>query len=555
MTKCVLTMYYVLLLLWEYYDLYMSRIAPENEKITLSLGSSQYNVHCFVRSYGTKDEKSPKTKTEKKDKKEQKYRQTSLPHCDVNPRKYGGPDLDAVKKIRSSKVVPLPLLYKEPVLLHQGFMQYLFDYKGKRYLDLYAGISTMNIGHSNPKFIKCMYENISTIHHTNSMYLHEHYHTYGEKMLKRLGKTFTKFYFNTTSSESIEVALLLARLHTGNKDVIVLHNSYHGVSYTTSGLTSNKYYKYIEPESQAVLHSMVPDPYRGLWGGEKCRNSLSQVKHRKCKCPENKCKATDYYYNQLEELFRHSMAAKGIAALLIEPIQANGVTQYTKGYLKKAAELVRAKGGVVIVDETHTGFGRTGDLFCFPSECIEPEIVVTGKGMGSGLPISGIYTCDAVGSAIFEAHHSTTFGGNIAAMAAAQVTLDIIEIDKLACNAEKVGEYFLKELEKMSKVFPYMGDVRGRGLMIAVELIDCMKCGDKITRRPMARASVDKIWEQLKNCNILTGRGGIDNNVLIMTPPLCITKPDVDYVLYVLNEALYDHADRLLASGDFKNPD
>lgn len=131
--------------------------------------------------------------------------------------------------------------------------------------------------------------------------------------------------------------------------------------------------------------------------------------------------------------------------------------------------------------------------------------MVTGKGMGSGLPISGIYTCDAVGSAIFEAHHSTTFGGNIAAMAAAQVTLDIIEIDKLACNAEKVGEYFLKELEKMSKVFPYMGDVRGRGLMIAVELIDCMKCGDKV-RNEISMESFFLFYYMLINLIAIFGK-------------------------------------------------
>uniref|UniRef100_A0A0A9XCQ1 Alanine--glyoxylate aminotransferase 2, mitochondrial n=1 Tax=Lygus hesperus TaxID=30085 RepID=A0A0A9XCQ1_LYGHE len=406
-----------------------------------------------------------------------------MPSCDVEPVAYKGPDFNSVQKIKEDHIVPcIQTYYKEPLLIHQGHMQWLFDYKGKRYLDMFGGIVTISVGHCHPKVNKAAQQQMNTLWHTTNVYMHPKLYEYAEKLTSKFPDELQVVYFVNSGSEANDLAMLLARVYTGNYDIVSLQNGYHGVSPYCMGLTAMSTWKFNIPTKLGLTHAMVPDPYKGLFGGSKCRDSPVQAL-RDCSCPEGSCSAAQSYYESMEETFKYSIPRGKVAAFFAESIQGvGGVVQYPKGFLKKVYELVRSNGGLCVADEVQTGFGRTGDHFWgFESHGVVPDIVTLAKGVGNGYPLAAVVTSNKISRALGHANHFNTFGGNPVACSIGIATLEAIEEEKLQKNSKIVGTYLLKGLEKLRDEFEIVGDVRGKGLMIGVELVK-----DRKSKQPLA---------------------------------------------------------------------
>lgn len=463
-----------------------------------------------------------------------------MPPCDFVPKPYKGLEYDNILKIKEKHVVPsLQPYYKKPLLIHQGHMQWLFDHTGRRYLDMLGGIVTVSAGHSHPKVNEAVFKQLKTLWHTTNIYLHPKLYEYAEKFISKLPGDLKVVYFVNSGSEANDFAMLLARLYTQNFDIISFRNGYHGTSPYCTGITALSTWKYNIPSTMGIVHAMNPDVYRGLWGGSKCRDSPIQTQ-RMCHC-EEQCSAADMYYEQLEEIFKYSLPRGKVAALFAESIQGvGGCIQFPRGFLKKAYELIRSNGGICIADEVQTGFGRTGDNFWgFECHKVVPDIVTVAKGIGNGFPLAAVITTPKIAEALGQANHFNTFGGNPIACSAGIATLEVIEEEGLQKNCKKVGTHLLNSLAKLRDEFEIIGDVRGKGLMIGVEMVT-----NKATKEPLSAKRFADIWENCKDMGVLLGRGGLNGHVLRIKPPMCITMKDADFTVEVLRRAVKKNIER-----------
>lgn len=329
--------------------------------------------------------------------------------------------------------------------------------------------------------------------------------------------------------------MLMSRLYTGNFDILSFRNAYHGMSPYTMGLTAHTPWSFKVPTNFGIHHVMNPDPYKGVFGGKACRDSPSQS-DRACDCQPGSCQACDAYLGQLDEVLEHSIPkGKSLAAFFAESIQGvGGTVQYPKGYLKSAFAKVRELGGVCVSDEVQTGFGRTGDHFWgFEGHDVVPDIVTMAKGIGNGFPMAAVVTTNEIAQVMGQALHFNTFGGNPMASAVGVAVLDAIKEDKCQENSKELGTYFINELAKLKNEYRCIGDVRGKGLMIGIEMVE-----DKESRKPLDGAKMMQTWEDVKNMGVLLGKGGLKGNVFRIKPPMCINKEDVDVALDIFKIAL-----------------
>ncbi|XP_005182509.1 alanine--glyoxylate aminotransferase 2, mitochondrial isoform X2 [Musca domestica] len=465
--------------------------------------------------------------------------QNEMPDCDHKPPTYKGPSYENITELRRNHLTPnIQSYYKKPLLISSGHMQWLYDHDGNRYLDMFGGIVTVSVGHCHPKVNKALEQQIKTLWHTTNIYMHPKIHEYAQKLTAKFPGNLKAVCFVNSGSEANDLAMLMARLHTGNQDILTLRNCYHGMSPYTMGLTAHSTWRFpLAGVSNGIHHVMNPDPYTGIWGGANCRDSPIQT-DRKCDCSvETGCKATDMYYNELEQTFKYSLPRGKVAAMFAESIQGvGGTVQFPKGYIKKAAELVRANGGVFVADEVQTGFGRTGDHFWgFEGHGIVPDIVTMAKGIGNGFPMAAVVTTPEIAKSLGMALHFNTYGGNPMASAVGIAVLDVIEEEQLQKNSLEVGTYFLNKLAELRDSYEIVGDVRGKGLMIGLELVS-----DRKTKAPLGVPHVLEIWEQCKDMGVLFGRGGLNGNIFRIKPPMCINKSDVNFAVDVLNRAISD---------------
>ncbi|KTG35570.1 hypothetical protein cypCar_00001777 [Cyprinus carpio] len=331
---------------------------------------------------------------------------------------------------------------------------------------------------------------------------------YAEKLASLLPDPLKVVYFTNSGSEANDLAVLMARLYTGNFDVITLRGSYHGGSPQATGLTSNADYKYPIPSSMGCHNTMCPDVFRGLWGGSHCRDSPVQT-IRECSCSPGHCQANDMYIRELNEMFATTVPSR-IAAFFAEPIQGvGGAVQFPKNYLKDTYQLVREKGGICIADEVQTGFGRTGSHFWgFQGHNVFPDMVTMAKGIANGFPMGAVVTTAEIARSFGKGVHFNTFGGNPLACAVASSVLDTIKEDKMQENSAEVGTYLLTELAKLRDKYEIIGDVRGKGLQIGVEMVK-----DKASRDPLPPEAMAEIFEDTKDMGVLIGKGGLYGQV------------------------------------------
>uniref|UniRef100_A0A8C8SU32 Alanine--glyoxylate aminotransferase 2, mitochondrial n=1 Tax=Pelusios castaneus TaxID=367368 RepID=A0A8C8SU32_9SAUR len=432
-------------------------------------------------------------------------RQAKMPPCDFSPAKYESYPYEHLLKIRKQNVSPsLVTYYKKPLLLHQGHMQWLFDYEGRRYLDLFAGIVTVSVGHCHPKVTAAAQKQLDRLWHTTNIYMHPSIQEYAEKLTALLPDPLKVVYLTNSGSEANDLAMFMARLYTRNFDLICFRGGYHGASPYALGLTSIGSYKHGVANGFGCQTTMLPDVFRGPWGGSHCRDSPVQT-IRKCSCSQGSCEANDWYIEQFKDTL-DTCVPKKIAGFIAEPIQGvNGAVQYPKGFLKKAFQLVHERGGVCIADEVQTGFGRTGSHFWgFQTHDIVPDIVTMAKGIGNGFPMAAVVTKPEIANSLAQNLHFNTFGGNPVACVAGSAVLDVIAEAGLQKNSEEVGTYMLLEFAKLRDNFEIIGDVRGKGLMIGIEMVK-----NKDSRQPLPAEEMSEIWEDCKDMGVLLGKGGI----------------------------------------------
>ncbi|XP_050514865.1 alanine--glyoxylate aminotransferase 2, mitochondrial [Diabrotica virgifera virgifera] len=459
-----------------------------------------------------------------------------LPKCDFKPKPYKGLGYDEMTNIRMTHVNPaLTTYYTKPLALHQGYKQWLFDIDGNRYLDMYGGVCTVSVGHCHPKITSAMKDQMDTLGHSTNIYYQTKIHEYAKKLADKLPGNLECIYFVNSGSEANDLALLMARSYTEKFDVMSLKNCYHGLTYQVMGMTSNNYYKYPVPGAAGMFKTMNPDIYQGIWGGNKCRDSLVQT-DRHCDCT-GECEAGLKYLEQFEYELNHDIPKTGLAAFWAESIQGlGGVVQYPKNFIKGVYDRVRSQGGLYVADEVQSGFGRTGDHFWgFESHGIVPDIVTMAKGIGNGYPLAAVATTKEIATALTKAVHFNTFGGNPVACAVGISVLEIIEEERLQENCKIVGTPLILGLEKLKSNFSVIGDVRGKGLMIGVELVE-----DRESKKPLDPKRVMKFWEKCLELGLIIGKGGLHGNVLRIKPPMCVTKEDAQFTIDVIEVALKD---------------
>ncbi len=312
-------------------------------------------------------------------------------------------------------------LYQDPLMIVEGHMQYLYDETGRRYLDLFAGIVTVSCGHSHPKVVARMKEQLDLITHTTTIYLHPNFPAMAKKLASKMPQGLDVTYFTNSGSEANDLAMLIARLYTGSNDIIAVRNSYHGNSPTAMAATSHHTWKYPAQLNSGIHHAISPDPYRSPFSGT----------------PEQ---VASQAADDIRQLIRYSTPGR-VAGFIAEPIQGvGGATHGASNYLKEAYAVIRENGGLCIADEVQTGFGRTGDHYWgFQNFGVVPDIVTMAKGIGNGAPLAAVTTRRDIASVLTQRVHFNTFGGNPVSMAAGLAVLDTIDEDGLQENSKVVG--------------------------------------------------------------------------------------------------------------------
>jgi alanine-glyoxylate transaminase / (R)-3-amino-2-methylpropionate-pyruvate transaminase len=438
----------------------------------------------------------------------------ALPPTNFKPQPYTGPSSDEVLALRRQYMNPgIFLYYKKPIMLVEGKMQYVWDESGKRYLDGLGGIVTISVGHCHPRVVEAARRQNELLQHSTTIYLHPNIAQYAEQLAAKMPGDLKAVYFVNSGSEANDLALLMARAYTGNYDVIALRNAYHGGNAATMGVTAHSTWKFNVPQTFGVHHALAADPYRGPYG----RNDPDAGKK---------------YAEDVKQLIDFASSGS-VAGFIAESIQGvGGVVVFPDGYLKHVYEHVRAAGGVCIADEVQAGFGRTGSHFWgFETQGVIPDIVTMAKGIGNGCPLAAVVTTHKIASVLAKRIHFNTFGGNPVVCAMGKAVLDVIDSEKLQENCFTMGGYILKGLEKLKAKHDLIGDVRGRGLMLGIELVK-----DRATKEP-AKAECAQILERAREMGLLLGKGGLHGSVIRFAPPMCITKADAEFMLEVFGEA------------------
>lgn len=444
-------------------------------------------------------------------------KRTPLPMSPHKPAPYSGPSRDEVLALRKQYLTPgLLTYYQQPLMVVEGHMQYVWDETGKQYLDAFAGIVTVSVGHCHPKVIEKVKEQVGKLQHATTIYLHPTIGLLGKKLAEHMpaGSNLTVSYFTNSGSEANEIAVLSSREFTGNSQVISLRNGYHGGTQATMGLTAHGTWKFKTAPSINIKNATPGYCYRCPLG----------LEYPSC---DIKCA------HDLEDLIRYETCGE-VACFIGEPIQGvGGTVTPPPEYFKVVYDIVRKHGGLCIADEVQTGFGRTGTHFWgFENWGVTPDLVTMAKGIGNGVPLAACVTRPEIAAMMKNRVHFNTFGGNPISVTQGLATLEVIDAENIQANARTVGSHLKSRLEELQDRHPLIGEVRGMGLMLGVELVR-----DRNTKEP-ASAETVRLLELAKERGLLIGKGGLAGNVLRIKPPMCLTKTDADFLADCLDEVL-----------------
>src|SRR6266403_172743 len=440
-----------------------------------------------------------------------------LPLFDHTPKPYTGPSAEEVLALRKQFLNPaLFLYYQKPMMIVEGKGQYVFDEKARRYLDGIAGIATVSVGHCHPDVVAAANLQSETLQHATTIYLHPNIAEYARELAAKMPGDLKVCYFVNSGSEANDLALLLARASTGNYDMIALRNAYHGGNASGMGLTAHATWKFNTPHSFGVHHAITPDPFRGYWGRDDAD-------------------AGRKYAADVKNLIDYATPGQ-IAGFIAESIQGvGGCVVFPDGYLKHVYEHVRAAGGVCIADEVQAGFGRTGSHYWgFETQDVIPDIVAMAKGIGNGCPMGAVVTTPKIAASLSQRTHFNTFGGNPVVCAQGSAVLDVIDREELQANSLKIGNRILTGLNQLKEKHNLIGDVRGKGLMLGIELVK-----DRQSKEP-AKEECAQILETCREMGLLLGKGGLWDQTIRFPPPMCVYEQDANFLLEVLDHAFSD---------------
>ncbi|KAJ0988591.1 hypothetical protein J5N97_006947 [Dioscorea zingiberensis] len=433
-----------------------------------------------------------------------------LPPFDHVPRPYRGMPGDEILRKRQRFLGPsIFYYYKKPINIVEGKMQYLYDESGKRYLDAFAGIVTVSCGHCHPDVVNAVVEQSKILQHATTIYLHHAIVEFAEALASKMPGNLKVVYVVNSGTEANELAMLMARLYSGNLSMIALRNAYHGGSAGTLGLTALQTWKYPIPQGE-IHHVMNPNPYRGAFGSDAVS-----------------------YAKEVEDHINFGSSGN-VAGFIAETFQgAGGAVELAPGYLKLVYDIVRKAGGVCIADEVQSGFGRTGSHYWgFQTQGVIPDIVTMAKGIGNGLPLGAVVTTPEIAQVLSQKIQFNTFGGNPVCSAGGLAVLKVIDNEKRQAHCASVGPHLIDRLKALQQKHEIIGDVRGRGLMLGVEFVT-----DRKEKTP-AKAETALLLEKLKDLGVLVGKGGLHANVFRIKPPMCFTKDDADFLVDALDYAI-----------------
>jgi 4-aminobutyrate aminotransferase-like enzyme len=403
--------------------------------------------------------------------------------------------------------------YREPLVLTRAKDQFVWDSEGNQYLDFFGGILTVSVGHCNDRVNAAVHAQVDKLQHVSTVFATEPQAALAKKIAEIAPGEGWKSFFTSSGTEANETAILAARCFTGSSEIIALRHSYHGRSSLTMGVTGQGNWR-VGPAAQVGI-TFAHNAY--------CYRCPFGLTYPSC---EVRC-AQD-----VKEVIRTTTSGQ-IAGMIAEPIQGvGGFITPPKEYFAIVAKLVREHGGVFISDEVQTGWGRTGDRWWGIEHWgVTPDIITSAKGLANGFPIGLTAARSEVADSVKKLTIST-FGGGPVSTVAAKAVIDLIEDERLGVNAEETGGYLKNKLLELQERHPLIGDVRGMGLMQAIELVE-----DRNSKAPATTATL-RVMEAARENRVLIGRGGIDGNVIRISPPLNIARSDVDDFIGALDASL-----------------
>jgi 4-aminobutyrate aminotransferase-like enzyme/Ser/Thr protein kinase RdoA (MazF antagonist) len=411
----------------------------------------------------------------------------------------------------------LSISYQHPLKIVRGWKQFLYDDTGRAYLDVYNNVPL--VGHSHPRVVRAVQEQIALLN-TNTRYLHDNVNRYSERLTRLLPEPLRVCYFLNSGSEANELALRLARAHTGREDIIVLEHAYHGHTTTLIDISP---YKFDGPGGRGrkpwVHVAPIPDDYRGPYKRDD---------------PVAGTKYAQHVARLLENMYAEGRKPAAYIAETLPSVA--GQIVFPPGYLAETYNHVRAAGGVCIADEVQVGFGRLGTHFWgFQTQQVVPDIVVLGKPIGNAFPLAAVITTPEIAASFDNGmEFFSTFGGNPVACAAGLAVLDVLEDEHLQENALRVGNYLIARLKSMQEMHALVGDVRGSGLFLGLDLVI-----DRGTRAP-APQQASYVVNRLRDRGILAGTDGPHHNVIKLRPPLIFSQADADLFVTTLDSVLVE---------------
>ncbi len=400
--------------------------------------------------------------------------------------------------------------FREPIVFKKGQGQYLWDTDGRKYTDLLGMNVCISVGHSHPRVVAAASAQAQELTHCTTMF----YHPTPAHLAEELAATMPKghdwvVHLTNSGSEAIDLAMTMARTYTGNLDLLALRTAYHGPTAAAQSITGIAGWRHPGMPGNVAF---VPEPnqYRGIFGP-----------------------GTQPYLEEIDRTIATATSGQ-VAGIFVESVQGyGGIIEMPPGYMSGAADRVRAAGGLYIADEVQSGFGRTGENFWgFEADGVVPDIIVMAKGLGNGFPIGAVVAKKQVAAPMAERFMFHTYGANPTSAAAARAVLAVMRDEGLQENARIVGAALLERLNDLKDKYKAIGDVRGKGLMLALEFVK-----DRDSKAPDKEMTAE-VFEACRAQGIILSKSGPFQQCLRMVPPLCLSLEDVDQVANSLDQAL-----------------
>lgn len=404
-------------------------------------------------------------------------------------------------------------LYDEPLALEEGSGCWVRDFDGREHLDLFAGILSLSLGHCHPAVVAAVREQAGRLGHVSTLYVNEPQTRAARRLAAIAPGRLARTFFLNSGTEAVETALATARLYTGRTEVVALRRAYHGRTSMAASLTAQAPWRVLPSVVTGVTHALSPYPYRAPFAA----NSDEEL--------------VEAYAQDLVEVIETTTNGRP-AAFVAESVQgAAGYIVPPRGYFQRMAEIVRSYGGLFVADEVQAGFGRTGDRwFGIEHWGVEPDIMITAKGIAGGMPVGAVTASEEV-AASWRGKTISTFGGNPVCMAAMDAALRVMEAEDAPARAAARGRQLREGLLALAREHEWIGDVRGLGLMQAMELVE-----DRGSKEP-APGLANQLLHAAKDERLLIGLGGLQGHVIRLGPSLLISEDEIAEALARLSRA------------------